>query len=72
MPISSETLDELLQPVCAIANLRPQEDWPEEVRGLVGWARQVKKKFGFEVVSSDDLDWAALAETGEIKKLENL
>lgn len=57
MPLSDETLDDLLQPVCTIANLRPQSDWPEEVRGLVGFARQVKKKFGFEVVPEEGAHW---------------
>ena len=49
--IDSDTIDELNEPVCTIANLRPDNAWPDEVKALVAQARKVKALFGFEVVT---------------------
>lgn len=49
--IDTDTIDELNEPVCTIADLRPDNDWPNEVKALVAQARKVKKLFGFEVVT---------------------
>lgn len=46
---SDDTIEELIGPVCTIADLKPTNDWPAEVRTLIAAARSVKKLYGFEV-----------------------
>lgn len=46
---SDETLDELIGPVCQIADLEPTPGWPREFVELVAAARRVKALYGFEI-----------------------
>ena len=52
MALDQDVLDDLIGPVCHIADLRPNNEWPEELRGLVGFARRTKALFGFAVVTT--------------------
>lgn len=31
--------------------MNPEPDWPKELKELVKWARKVKERYGFEVVT---------------------
>lgn len=53
---TDDELDELIGPVCHIADLKPQDHWPEDLRALVGFARKVKEGFGFSVVTMSTTD----------------
>lgn len=49
--IDEDTIDALNEPVCTIADLRPDNAWPDEVKALVAQARKVKALYGFAVVT---------------------
>lgn len=44
-----DLIDDLVDPVCHIADLKPSNDWPDNLKSLVGYARRVKEEFGFHV-----------------------
>ena len=44
-----DIMDILTDAVCELANLRPTNEWPEEVWLLIGAARAVKSLYGMEV-----------------------
>lgn len=48
--IDDDLIEELIGPVCFIADLHPNNKWPEDLRSLVGFARRVKRLYGMEVV----------------------
>jgi len=45
-----EVLDDLVEPVTEIAEMHPTNAWPAEIRTLIGAARAVAKKYGFQCV----------------------
>ena len=49
--MAEPSVDDLIEPVCFLAALRPTNDWPNEVKRLVAAARAVKERYGFEVES---------------------
>lgn len=49
--IDEDTIDDLCEPVCSLAELRPDNAWPNEVKKLIAAARDVKKLYGFRVVT---------------------
>ena len=49
--LTEDQIDELNEPVCTLATLRPSNDWPDDVKMLIGAARRVQKLYGFEVVT---------------------
>jgi hypothetical protein len=46
---SEDTLEELIGPVCVIAELNPSTAWPKVMLELIAAARNVKALYGFEV-----------------------
>ncbi|MDE3038910.1 MAG: hypothetical protein KGJ21_10745 [Pseudomonadota bacterium] len=48
---SQDTIDDLIDPVLHIADLRPNNDWPPELRALIAAARKVKALYGFGSVT---------------------
>lgn len=50
MPLpGNDTIEELFGPVCTIADLRPEAEWPVELRKLIVDAQKVKQLYGFHV-----------------------
>ena len=44
-----ETIDDLIGPVCVIAELNPTTAWPEDLIKLIAAARNVRALYGFGV-----------------------
>jgi hypothetical protein len=48
---SQDTIDDLIRPVCEIADLAPTTGWPQPLIELIAAARNVKALYGFETIS---------------------
>lgn len=51
-----DTISDLIEPVCMIADLKPNTAWPNDLCELIAAARNVKALYGFQVQSMSLLD----------------
>lgn len=47
--VHDAALDEMIEPVCKLAAMKPMNDWPDDIKRLVAEARKVQRAYGFEV-----------------------